>query len=109
LQLKIDNIEFERIVKDLFAVNSAKTERQERVAIEHVENVMNLFRNSDTIAGIEGTRWGAYQAVTEYTDHFMRVKNTRGEDYATLRAIRVAEPNSPVAKVKERAFTLLSA
>lgn len=51
---------------------------------------------------------GAYQAVTEYTDHFMNVKNTRGEDAATLRAIRAAEPNSPVHKIKERAFELLS-
>jgi phage/plasmid-like protein (TIGR03299 family) len=101
--------EFQKIVAGLFNVTGAKTERQERIALDHVDNVISLFNSSDTMDGIRGTRWGAYQAVTEYTDHFMNVKNTRGEDYATLRALRAAEPNSPVHKVKERAFELLSA
>lgn len=47
----------------------------------------NLFVSSPTIAGtaVEGTKWGAFNAVTEYVDHY---SNVRGEDKEGGRAAR---------------------
>ena len=47
-----------------------------------VEGLMHTGRGSD-IAGVRGTVWGAYNAVTEYVDH---IKEYRGGDAKKLEA-----------------------
>jgi phage/plasmid-like protein (TIGR03299 family) len=106
LQVSMTDIEFNRIIAGLFEADSAKTKRQENTAAQHMDAVMNLWRNSTTMDGIQGTRWGAYQAVTEYTDHFMQVRNT-GKGDGIARAARAVLP-SPVMALKEEAFKRLS-
>jgi phage/plasmid-like protein (TIGR03299 family) len=103
LDQAMTDFEFNRIVAHLFEVEAAKSKRQENTAVQHIENVTNLWRNSETMAGIEGTRWGGYQAVTEYTDHYMSVRNTGMTD-SVARASRVVTA-SPVLSLKEAAFT----
>lgn len=50
--------------------------------------IVKLFVSSPTIAGkIGGTRWGFYNAVSEYADHFQGVRNAHGDE-ASARAIR---------------------
>ena len=97
--------EFERMARQLFETEEAKTVRQLNASQAHVDGVMGLWRGSSTMAGITGTRWGGYQAVTEYTDHFMSVRNT-GYDEKILRANRTALSGS-VTRIKERAFAML--
>ena len=61
---------------------------------------------SPTAEAIRGTAWGAYQAITEYTDHFAPIGEKRNPGAARAeRAITSAN----VAAVKTRAFDLLAA
>jgi hypothetical protein len=63
-------------------------------------------RWSTTAEAIRGTAWGAYQAITEYTDHFAPIGEKRNPGAARAeRAITSAN----VAAVKTRAFDLLAA
>lgn len=103
---ELETDEFQRIVENLFSVEEAKSVRQLNSAKTHVDGVMGLWRGSQTMQGIKGTAWGGYQAVTEYTDHFMSVRNT-GYDEKILRANRTALSGS-VTKIKERAFAMMS-
>jgi phage/plasmid-like protein (TIGR03299 family) len=106
LNSAITDAEFERLVAGLFEADKASSKRQENAAAGHVDNVLALYRTSPTMNGLKDTRWGAYQAVTEYTDHFMGVRNTRGS-LEVARAARVVSA-SPVLSLKEKAFALLS-
>jgi phage/plasmid-like protein (TIGR03299 family) len=103
--MKFSNAEFDEYAKALFEFDKAETTRQFNTVTEHVEGVTSLWSSSATMAGITGTRWGAYQAVTEYTDHFMSVRNT-GYDENILRANRTALSGS-VTRLKEKAFAAL--
>lgn len=60
-----------------------------------------LFNGARTNKVITGTRWGGYQAITEYLDHYAPAKNPE------VRASRVL--TSPaVAELKEKAHKLLT-
>lgn len=99
---------FEKVVARLFDADLAVTARQKSTAAQHVDGVMSLWRgDSETMKGIKGTRWGGYQAVTEYADHFMGVRNTKGGDSDLARASRTAT-SKPMQLLKEAAFTTLS-
>lgn len=52
------------------------------------------------------TRWGAYNAVTEWFDHHAPVRGAEGDAAADARALR-ALTASDTTKVKQRAFDLL--
>lgn len=107
IQRQLDADTFERIVGDLFGMQEATSQRQENVALEHVGNVMSLYRSSDTMNGLQGSAWGGYQAVTEYFDHYMGVRDT-GTAAAYARSAR-AVTSRPVIAQKERAFAALAA
>jgi len=64
----------------LFDDNKESKSRTKKV--DMVEGLMHTGRGSD-IAGVRGTVWGAYNAVTEYVDH---VKEYRGGDAKKLEA-----------------------
>lgn len=106
IQQSITDSEFSNIVSGLFLADAATSKRAENGAKQHIDNVMELYRGSATMAGIQGTRWGAYQAVTEYTDHFMSVRNT-GMAPDVARASRVVT-SSPVVTLKQNAFKALA-
>jgi hypothetical protein len=48
--------------------------------------IVELRSSSPNIAAIAGTRWAAYNAVTEYVDHYNAVR--KGADERTARALR---------------------
>src|SRR5690606_10090954 len=76
---QIDDKRFEKIVARLFDADVATTTRQKNTAAEHIGGVMSLFTgDSVTMANVKGTKWGGFQAITEYADHYMSVRNTRG-------------------------------
>ena len=64
----------------LFDDNKETKSRTKKV--DMVEGLMHTGRGSD-IAGVRGTVWGAYNAVTEYVDHH---KEYRGGDAKKLEA-----------------------
>jgi len=41
------------------------------------------YLTSETLDGVRGTAWGAYNAVTEYVDHLTEYKPRKGEGYQT--------------------------
>jgi len=64
--------------------------------------------NSPTIAPIAGTRWAAYNAVTEYLDHHMPVRGARtARDASAARALRAVTTAAGGGSLKAQAFRLL--
>lgn len=85
---------------------------QGEIAKKRYENkiviLRDLFTNGENNAGITGTRWGAYQAVTEWIDHLSPVAVPKGADdpntlAAQLRAEKTLTKKS-VIELKEKAF-----
>ncbi|WP_201260918.1 DUF932 domain-containing protein [Embleya scabrispora] len=108
IETELRRAEFDSIVADLFPEPTVRTPRRLR---HHagVVGALGALLTAPTMAGIEGTRWAGYQAVTEYLDHHAAVSGgkTRGEDFAAdARAVRtVTSPT--VNKIKSRAFEAL--
>lgn len=91
-------------LNDVFGVTDAPSELAARSRVEKVTQVMEVYRQSDTVADFRGTAFGAYNAVTEYVDHLMPVG--RKGDESRQRAIRtLTSPDA--AKIKSDAFTAL--
>jgi len=96
---------FEKMIAGLFSVDDAKSARAENVAAQHVAGIMSIWgSDSPTIESVKGTRWGGYQAITEYVDHYMDV---RGGNTAEARAKRTLI-SKPIEGLKTRAFATLS-
>jgi len=90
----------------LFNGDIAATARQKKTALAHVNGVRQVWEDSPTMEGIKGTRWGGYQAITEYADHFMSVRNT-GKSDATSRAFR-SVTSKEMSSLKEASFATFS-
>jgi hypothetical protein len=69
--------------------------------------VKGLFTKSPNLVDYKGTKYAAYNAVTEYLDHFSPVPST-AKNGADVRALRTMT-SDVVRKQKERAFALLAA
>lgn len=94
-----------RLVKadDSSASTAARRNRQQQAT-----GIVKLWTSSPTIAPIAGTRWAAYNAVTEYLDHFAPVRGARTTHAAAdMRALRTVTPGSSVETLKVDAFRLL--
>jgi phage/plasmid-like protein (TIGR03299 family) len=92
------------VVKTEDASKRAATIQQERETA-----ILRLFADSPTAQTIKGTRWGAYNAVTEYVDYFQPVPST-AKDPQLVRANRVvrAAIGKPADDVKAQAYELLA-
>lgn len=75
---------------------------------EQAGHIVKLFVSSPTVANIAGTRWAAYNAVTEYLDHHQPVRGARSPGQAvTARAIRAVTAGSTADTLKLQAFRML--
>ncbi|MGS0687394.1 DUF932 domain-containing protein [Nakamurella sp. GG22] len=83
-----------------------KSKRSQTIAANRRTALVDLWRHSPTGEVIRGARWGAYQAITEYTDHFAPVADKRNP--AAARAKR-AITSANDAAVETRAFELVAA
>lgn len=92
------------VLFDVFGVNDAPSERAQAGRIERATQVLEVYRQSVTVAPFKGTLFGAYNAVTEYVDHIMPVGRKGNE--ATQRAMRTLT-NPDAADLKAKAFTKL--
>jgi phage/plasmid-like protein (TIGR03299 family) len=95
--------EFDKIVASLWKVapdaEGAHAERRREVQ----EQVKAIYRNSPTLEGLHGTRWGGYNAITEYLDHYRPVKG----DQAVARAEGALE--GPNVRVKANVWKMFAA
>lgn len=91
-------------LQEVFEVAKAETEGQKVSRIGTATQVFELYKQSDTVAPFRGTAFGAYNAVTEYADHFMRVGRKGNED--AQRAVRSLSSDI-LSDMKGRAFDLL--
>ncbi len=100
----ISTDEFTAIVAQLWPVDQ-DAKRSKTIADNRRYQLVGLLRHSPTGEDIRGTRWAAYQAITEYADHVAPVGDKWNPQAA--RAER-AVTSSSVAQVKTRAFDLLA-
>jgi len=102
LDTEMVDAEFDKIVQRLWPLKAdavgATAERREDL---HTQ-VKALYRGSETLAGIRGTRWGAYNALTEYLDHYRPVKGNAD----VARAEGALE--GPNVRLKAQVWKLLS-
>jgi hypothetical protein len=75
---------------------------------ERASGIVKLWNSSPTIAPIAGTRWAAYNAVTEYLDHIVPVRGARtASDASAARALRNITTAATSGSLKAQAFRLL--
>lgn len=75
---------------------------------QQANTIVKLWTSSPTVAPIGQTRWGAYNAVTEFLDHFQPVRGARtSRAAADTRALRAVTPGSTVESLKVDAFRML--
>lgn len=100
-----------RFARQLFKVDQASSETAQRGRVEQANAIVKLFVSSPTVTPILGeTRWAAYNAVSEYADHFAAVRGVRGAaQIAQARALRTVTAGSNVHALKVDAFRLLQA
>lgn len=81
--------------------------RADKFRAARLDTLRTLFTSSPTIAGagIDGTRWGAYNAITEYTDHYVNASGHGEDEKAAKRAAQAIGDNT---SVKTKAWSLLA-
>ncbi|MUL48407.1 DUF945 domain-containing protein [Mycobacterium sp. CBMA293] len=88
---------------DPSATTTARNNRQQTA-----NSIVKLFVSSPTASNIAGTRWAAYNAVTEYFDHYLPVRGAKTNSAASMtRALRAITPGSGIDTTKLEAFRLL--
>lgn len=96
IETTVTNEEFEKLMKATFKTADELTPRASKSWDDRFDTLSHLWHDADTNKTITGTRWGAYQVVTEFVDHFTDSDN-RAEQALTNQA-----------QVKRRAFDLLA-
>lgn len=85
--------------------DSAATRTRRR---DKANAIVKLFVSSPTLTGIGGTRWAAYNAVTEYLDHYQPVRGARNAGQAAdARALRTVTTGSATETLKLDAWKVL--
>jgi hypothetical protein len=105
IERTITDEQFRGIVAELWTTDSA-SERSKTIIRNRQAALSGLLHRSETNEAIRGTRWAAYQAITEYTDHVAPIADKRNP--AMARAERVVTSSS-VQQIKTRAFDLIAA
>lgn len=100
--------QFQRLTASLYPTprDTDPDSQRARNQAAHRDTLRTLWAESPTLAGIRGTKWAAYNAVTEYVDHYHPMHGAKGRDPEESRALQVV--NGLADKVKERAFALLT-
>lgn len=103
---EMENVEVYDVIKNLWFVDEATTDRQKSGREDTAYAVMDNYLTSATVDPVRGTAYGAYNAITEYIDHMAAVKGGGKADDAEKRALRTLT-NLDVAALKGRAFKAL--
>jgi len=102
----MDTEQVRRFANELLEVDAADSASTARHRQERAAGIVKLWTSSPTITPIAGTKWAAYNAVTEYLDHVMPVRGAKtAADATAVRAIRNITGNGPA--LKAHAFAML--
>lgn len=110
IEASYTDAEFAKLTENLFPLPADLSDVSRTVignAEAHREGLTALWNGSPTAASIRGTRWAAFQAVTEYHDHFMEFKGKDDVQAADFRALS-AIGSSVSQSRKDKAFQLLT-
>lgn len=104
IDAQIEADEFARVVAEVWP--SEPTGKPSPAATDRLRQLNRLRWTSETIpAAIRPTRWGAYNAITEYVDHLSPTRTRTGRvEYRAERSVTGTGP-----AIKTKAFELLSA
>ena len=103
----MDTEQVRRFANTLLEVDAASSEATARHRRERAGGIVKLW-TSPTIAPIAGTRWAAYNAVTEYLDHHVPVRGARTARAASqARALRNIGAAASTQSLKAQAFRML--
>jgi phage/plasmid-like protein (TIGR03299 family) len=104
----MDTEEMRRFANTLLEVDTAVTAATAHHRRERANGIIKLWTSSPTVAPIAGTRWAAYNAVTEFLDHVVPIRGTRtSTDANTARALRNISIAGSTHSLKAQAFRLL--
>lgn len=95
------NAEFDDLIREVWPVKNNATARTLNNAERRTGQLTRLWTSAQTQSPIRGSRWAAFQAVTEYLDHHAPAKNPH------VRANRVLVGDD-VAKRKQHTWDLLT-
>lgn len=95
------------LLAQLFELDGAESKRAHAQRAQKASDVFFLWKESDTLEGLRSNRYGLYQAVTEYVDHYAPTNNIGGRAAAESRALRSLSNMGKA--VKESAWSLVSA
>ncbi len=106
---QMDAVEMQEFATTLVKADDPTASRTARAHRQQQANhIVKLFVSSPTVANVAGTRWAAYNAVTEYLDHHQPVRGARSRGEAVaIRAIRAVTAGSAADTRKLQAFRLL--
>lgn len=102
IEAEIDRDQAKVLLDTVFQVDTAETERQKNSRAEHAAAALGGLELK-TVVGFEKTRFGLYNAVTEYVDHRMEVRK------GVYGAPAFTAIEGSYADLKNRAFAVLSA
>ncbi|SDD55093.1 DUF932 domain-containing protein [Actinokineospora iranica] len=102
IRTEMTNREFDDLIREVWPVKTNASARTLNNARRRNDLLTDLWTSAQTQANIRGTRWAAFQAVTEYLDHFAPAKNVE------VRASRVLVSDDLI-KRKQSAYDLLAA
>ncbi|MGW1193667.1 DUF932 domain-containing protein [Streptomyces sp. NPDC002559] len=96
--------ELKSVVDELWPVEDNAHPRTKTNQRQRWGAISNLFEHADTQAGIRGTRWAGYNALTEYANHVAPALGRTADDKAAARAERII--SGTANKLMEKAFAL---
>lgn len=105
LRTPFNEDDFKRLLDEVEPPSDSKHDGWRRRQDEKRGTLTDLFLHAETNELGRGTKWGAYNAFTEYADWFMPVK---GDADGTKRAARILE-STTVDNFKQRAHDVLVA
>lgn len=86
IQRQMDEDEIRAKFEEIYKSADADiSERARTVRTAHVDSVMSVYQNAETLNGMRGTGWGGFNAVTEYLDH--HIKSQNGDEGRATRAL----------------------
>ncbi|MFD6113761.1 DUF932 domain-containing protein [Streptomyces yangpuensis] len=94
------------VVEQLWPVANGDSTRKKNNELTRWNTIRNLFEHADTQAGIRGTAWAGYNAITEYANHVAPARGATFDLKSAARAERVITGTAD--DVMERAFRLVT-
>jgi phage/plasmid-like protein (TIGR03299 family) len=107
IETSYTNRQFDKLTEKLFPVKENASDLVKNRVNEKRATVSELFRHSATMTKIKGTKWAAFNAITEYADHYATFTGKSNDEAATRRAQLAVESISSLGQLKERTLQLL--